>query len=103
MSTPKIQEDCINIPITATVLKEDGTAWDLTGATIYFIFSKPDGTKITRDGFVRDGDTGKVGYATVSGDLDTVGTWKWQIKAVLVDGTVLFTEITKIKVSENIN
>ncbi len=46
-----------------------------------FEFTKPDGSVVTKTAsFVTDGSDGRLRYATESGFLDVVGTWKIRAK-----------------------
>lgn len=73
----------------ATFQDQDGSVLDISGATTkQLIFVAPDGTKDTQSGsFTNTGADGKLQYTTVSGDIDQVGTWKWQGYIVLSSGT----------------
>lgn len=64
--------------LTVTAVQSDGTAYDLTGATVVFNMRAADtGTvKVNRSSATLvDGPTGKVRYDWVSGDLDTNGDY----------------------------
>ena len=68
--------------------------------TIYL--QKPDSSTRTKAAsYYTDGTDGIIQYATVSGDLDQVGTW--QIQARIDFGTDVFnTNIEKFKVLRNL-
>jgi len=66
--------------------EKNNSAVDISGATStkQLIFEKPDGTFLTKDGtFETDGTDGKLYYKSISGDLDTAGSWKIQGKVVI--------------------
>jgi len=61
-------------------IQDGSTIVDLTGYTkVDIILKKPEAVKETKVGVV-DGDptTGIVRYTTITGDLDTEGTWQIQ-------------------------
>ena len=66
--------------LTAT---KDGTAWDLTGATVTLTLHKPDGTSLSKSATVTDGPNGKAAYTSVAADLDQTGTWYrvWKVES----------------------
>jgi hypothetical protein len=82
VSTAEIHKGDIGTVIQLT-LYEGSAIVDLSTATSKKLhFRKPSGVVLTKDAiFVTNGTDGKVKYTTVSGDLDTVGTWK--VQAVL--------------------
>lgn len=59
-------------------ITKDGTAWALTGATLYLV--KPDGTVLSPKTATQV-DSVTWGYVTVSGDMDTSGVWRryWRL------------------------
>ena len=68
-----------------------------------FLFSKPDGTVITKTGiFTTDGTDGLLRYITISGDLDTVGTWCYQID-IEISGGHWHSDMTTFNVEPNLN
>jgi hypothetical protein len=88
MTVEEIHEDDIGTKFLLTV--KDGTsAVDISSATTkQIIFEKPDGTTLTKDAtFDSDGSDGKIYYESISGDLDTAGTWTIQAKVILPTGT----------------
>ena len=80
----KPQEGAIGIPIAATVRNSDGSARDISNATIHdFIFRKPDGSCMTRAAmFLNDGSDGILVYNTEAGDLTPAGFWRLQADLV---------------------
>ena len=81
-------------PIKDT-LETDGSADDLTGATVAFTLWDPsDGTvKIDENTsnvtFTTDGSDGKVEYEFAADDLDTVGVYAVEWEVTFADGTVV--------------
>ena len=69
----------------ATVTKQDGSAYDITGQTVTFRFAKPDGTTTDKTATVTDGPNGVASWTSTSGFLDQAGRWRWQ--AVMVNGS----------------
>jgi hypothetical protein len=62
--------------------KDDGSIVDVSSASaVEVLLMGPDDTAVTKTAtLVSDGTDGKVKYVTVSGDIDTAGTWKIQGK-----------------------
>lgn len=79
------------------------TAVDLTSyISLEVYFQKPDGTVLTKTGIpFGPPANGVVQYLTISGDLDTAGTWKIQAKVVLPGGT-WSSSVEKFKVYTNL-
>jgi len=103
MSDSTIHVDDIGTAFRATVLDESGEIVDLSSAvTTTFIFGKPDGSTISRSAsLTTDGTDGKLEYRTVSGDLDSHGSWTMQV--FLDFGTTSwYSTISKFKVYKNL-
>ena len=100
----EIREQDVGVELLVTLKDEDGVAVDVSGATaIKFRFRKPDGTEISRSGSVKTtGSDGKVQYVTASGDLDQLGSWRYQVRTEYEDGAVLTSEMSKFKVTDAI-
>ena len=79
------------------------SALDISAATTkQFIFGKPDGTTSTKTAtFTTDGSNGQLEYSTVSGDLDTAGTWSLQVYFATSGGSWR-TDVGTFKVYENL-
>lgn len=75
--------------VLIVTLEDDDVAVDVSSAsTIQFIFRKPSGTVVTKTGSLNTtGTDGKVKYTTEADFLDVHGTWKYQVKVVIGDGT----------------
>jgi len=70
--------------------------------SISIIFQKPDGSDLIKTAtLVTNGTDGNIRYASVSGDLDQIGTWQIQAK-VNFGASVFSTDIQKFKVYRNI-
>jgi hypothetical protein len=99
----EIHVDDIGTVFRATVTDEDGNIVDLSSATTKtFLFGKPSGSVLTKSAsFTTDGTDGKLYYTSIEGDIDSHGTWTFQ---VFVDfgSTQWYTNITKFKVYKNI-
>jgi hypothetical protein len=73
-----------------------------SATTMEFIFTKPDGTKMTKDAdFSSDGSDGKLRYVTVADDLDGVGDWKLQVYVILSSGE-WHSDISHFRVHDNL-
>ena len=70
-------------------IKDGDDVIDISGAsTKDIVFTNPSGTKTTQAGsFTNTGTDGQLQYASVSGDLDEVGTWEIQASIVISAGT----------------
>lgn len=86
------------------VISEDCVAIDISGyTTLNIIFTKPDGTSVTKTAlFVTDGTDGEIYYATVSGDLDQAGIWRIQGEVGIGSGTSYRSQIKTFKVYCNL-
>lgn len=100
----EIREQDIGVEILVTLKDEDGAAFDVSDAeAVLFRFRKPDGTEISRAGSLKTtGTDGKVRYVTASGDLDQLGSWRYQVRTEWEDGAVLTSEMSKFKVTDAI-
>ena len=94
----------IGTVFVVTIKDEDETVVDVSSAsTQQIIFSKPDGTKVTKTSvFTTDGTDGKIQYTTVDvNDLTTKGKWHLQGKVTLSAGTWT-TNVGHFKVFKNL-
>ena len=84
-------------------VKSGDTAEDISSATTKeYIFSKPDGTTVTKTAqFDSDGTDGILSYTTVDGDTDLVGVWKYHAYVVLTCGEFR-TSIVSFRVYPNL-
>ena len=89
MMATEIHKGDIGTVFQFTVKDQDGTAVDISSqTTMNILFIKPDGTTLTKAGsFTTDGINGKFDYTILSGELDTVGNWKWQAEIVITSGS----------------
>ena len=68
-----------------------------------FLFCKPDTTVIIRTGiFTTNGTDGLLRYTTVTGDLDAVGIWNYQID-IEISGGHWHSDVTTFNVEPNLN
>lgn len=103
MSVPIIQEDSLGTTVKVTLTNIDGSALDLTDATISFIFKSPVGVRTTKDGDAYgDPVNGIAVYSTETGDLDSSGSWSVQVRAEYSVSEVYFSQVGKIKVKANL-
>ena len=88
MSAGEIHKNDIGTVFQITV-KDGTTVVDVSSATTrQFIFTKPNGSKLTVTAtLVNTGTDGKIKYAFVSGDLNVVGRWRYQVKLVISTST----------------
>ena len=77
MAANELRVGDIGTAIKCTI-KDDTTSVNLVGCEVaQLIFTKPDGTSVTRDAsFFTDGSDGVIQFVTTSGFLDQVGTWQ---------------------------
>lgn len=88
---------------TVTVRDQDNIIVNLAGASLSFVFLKPDGTSITRSGsLATDGSDGKAEYTVVDGDIDMDGVWSVQLSIVFPSG-LWHTTDTNLTVYEPIS
>ena len=78
MTTIYVHNGDIGTIFRLTIKDTAGTAIDVSTAVVKYInFQDPAGTKVQKTAaFYTDGTDGKIQYTTVSGDIDTVGTWQ---------------------------
>jgi len=103
MAINEIHQGDIGTIFEITLQDADGVV-DLTGASITdFVFIKPGGTKITKNGTVdADPTLGIIRYTTVSGDLDEVGCWQIQILLAFGISSSWSSDIGGFKVHSNL-
>ena len=84
-------------------LNECDVPVDIQAATVKeIIFKKPDKTVVTQTAeFLTDGSDGIIYYKSVSGDLDTKGTWYIQARVTMPSGT-WSSDTSKFKVYVNL-
>jgi len=76
--------------LEATLKYSDGTAIDLTGATVKFYMAKPDGTVvINATATIVDAVNGKVRYEWQQGDLSEEGRYHAEFEITFPNGDVL--------------
>ena len=72
--------------LNVTAVQSDGTAYDLTGATVVFNMRTADGVtvKVSRsNATLVSGPSGTVRYDWASSDLDTVGDYQGEFEATI--------------------
>jgi hypothetical protein len=101
----KIHVGDIGMAFRATAVDQDGVPINVSNYTIKFLFKKPDGTVVQKNGsFVSDGIDGKVQYITLAGDLDQKGTWKMQVRITNPSNTIKLSSLVKsFAVVENVD
>lgn len=98
-----LQKSAIGVAIIATV-KEDNAAVNVSSVTTkQLVLKKPDGSTVTKTAaFVTDGTDGKLQYVTISGDLDTAGTWEVQANVVFPSGFNGRSDVQSFEVRDNL-
>jgi len=98
-----IHEGDIGTQIRVTIQDRNSTAINISDATAtYIIFKKPDGSTVTKTAaFLTDGIDGKIRYTSVSGDFNTVGSWKIQGYIITPSGS-WHSEFESFKVLRNL-
>jgi BppU N-terminal domain len=83
-----IQSNSTGTVFRRTLLKEDGSVLDLTGATtLELVFTRPNETTFTRTASVVGPATdGTIEYVGLNAEFDMVGPWRWQARAVIPSG-----------------
>ena len=101
--TTVIHDTDIGTIFRLTVKDADGTAIDVSTATVKFIyFQKPDRSRLKKTAaFLTDGSEGIIQYVGVSGDIDQIGDWQVQGYVETSDGK-FFTEVEKFIVKPTI-
>lgn len=82
---------------TATV-KDGGTAVDITGAAVRFLFNPPGGVVKDKLGVLLVAASGTVTYTTVANDLDVSGAWTVQLKVTTVTSQIFYADLHKFTV-----
>ncbi len=104
MAVDFIQEDCIGLEVLINLVDGAGAPVSLAGSSAaYMLFQNPNGSTSTKTAsVVSDGSTGQITYTTVSGDLNSAGTWKYQGKVTWGGGAIFFSEVQRLKVKANL-
>lgn len=103
MAANEIHKSDIGTIFLITV-KDGTTAVDISGAaTKQILFRKPDNSTLVTQtaSFTTDGTDGKMQYTSVSGDLDTGGTWRIQVYLV-IGGNEFRSDISTFEVHGNL-
>ncbi len=104
MSKKEIHVGDIGTVFERTVKDQDGNVVDVSTATTKdFIYTKSDGSKVTKDTeFTNDGSDGKLRYVTIADDLDIEGDWKLQVHVVLPGIGEWWSDISSFRVHGNL-
>jgi hypothetical protein len=80
MTTIYVHNGDIGTIFRLTITDTAGTPIDVSTATVKYInFQDPSGVRMQKTAaFDTDGTDGKIQYTSVSGDIDSVGTWQIQ-------------------------
>jgi len=80
MTTIYVHNGDIGTIFRLTITDTAGTAIDVSTASVKYInFQDPSGVRMQKTAaFYTDGTDGKIQYTSVSGDIDSVGTWQIQ-------------------------
>lgn len=88
MTTIKRKQGDTYPPIEATLKNKDGSAIDLTGATVAF-HTKRSGTVVTNAAAtVADEDSGEVSYALTAADTALAGDYEIEWEITFSDGSI---------------
>jgi hypothetical protein len=83
-AVPAIEGDVGTIIVPPAIIDLDGLAVSLAGAApVQVIAERPSGTGSTWAGAIHDAPNGLVRYTTLAGDLNEVGLWRIQARAVV--------------------
>jgi hypothetical protein len=92
----------IGTAFSTTIEDCDGVIDLSTATTKQLIFTKPSGTKLTKDAsFVTDGTDGQIRYVSASGDLNELGNWKLQAYIIL-GSTEYYSKVANFRVHRNL-
>ncbi len=102
MAANEIHKDDIGTLFKCTI-KDGNTIVDVSSVTTkQLIFKKPSGALLTKAAsFFTDGTDGIITYASASGDLNEVGTWRLQ-GFVDFGSTEFKSDIQRFKVHKNL-
>lgn len=94
----------IGTPITLTVVDEDGTAIDISTASVktYRVKDPEDTVTDKTASFDDDGVDGKLTYTTVDGDLETPGEYVIQVILTYPDTSKNHSSFYRMPVYENL-
>ena len=86
--------------LEATILDSAGAVIDVSTATTKTLkLVKPSGAVLNKTAtFTTDGSDGKIRYATIANDLDSVGTWRIQAYIELGASNKFHTSVTTFEV-----
>lgn len=74
----------------------------ITGYTITVYITKPDATLVTKSGSVTSGTTGQTSWTTAATDMDIVGKYYQQVKAVSGSSVILYGPIEEFRVEDTL-
>ncbi len=102
-STAQVHVGDIGTLFTVTLKDHEDLVVDISSATTkLLVFEKPNGDNLEKTAlFTTDGTDGKLKYTTVSGDIDTAGSWRIQAKVVIPSGT-FFSSVSTFEVRPNL-
>ncbi len=104
MTTRTVQQFNVGTTIRIALKRQDGSAFDLTGATVLELWArKPSGRNAVWAAFVDGPATdGAVAYVTGGGDLDEHGSWEIQAH-VITAGANLYSRRIPVNVLPNVS
>jgi hypothetical protein len=98
----QIQEGDIGTKLLVTITDDDVIVNISSASSLSIFIKKPDGSILTRSGtFETNGTDGKMYYTTVSGDINTSGSYKIQGRVTLSNGS-FYTSTATFKVNRNL-
>lgn len=98
----EIHDGDIGTKLLVTITDNDVVVDISSASTLSIFIKKPDGSILTRSGTLEtNGTDGKMYYITVSGDINTAGSYKLQGHVTLLNGSY-FTSTATFKVHCNL-
>ena len=90
MTTVYVKQNDTKPDIQVTVNDDQGTAIDVSNATIKFFMNDLTGTnKVDGTGAIVTAASGIIKYVWVTSDLDTVGVYNAEFQITFIDGSIL--------------
>lgn len=104
MTTRTLQQFNVGTTIRMSLTRQDGTPFDLTGATVLDLWArKPSGRNVVWSALVDGAATdGVLAYVTGGGDLDEHGAWELQAH-VITAGANLYGRRVPVNVLPNVS
>lgn len=99
-----IQQGAIGLEFDFAIVDTAGNPVDVTGATtLEIIVRQPAGTIQTWAATQVAGQTNRITYTTVSGNLPESGIWQYQARVVFADGDDIRSSVETFRVEPNLS